>query len=169
MPCDTVEESQPRNSESCDRDCTRARWPRWKPCSAACGGGMRERVKHVPIPIHGKGKDLIIAVDGSGSLQKDGFIILRNRFGQDKVGLGLVPFGNDVTMPDGKTISPAINPQSLTGDKSAMVAVHALLIKKGSTYMALFFAMAFGTCTLLREAKLYLKEDKFHGLLGLTQ
>ena len=55
-------------------------------------------------------QDLIIAVDGSGSLQKDGFIILRNRFGQDKVGLGLVPFGNDVTMPDGKTISPAINP-----------------------------------------------------------
>ena len=50
-----------------------------------------------------------------------------------------------------------------------MVAVNALLVKKGSTYMALVFAMAFGTCTLLREAKLYLKEDKFHGLLGLTQ
>ena len=30
------------------------------------------------------------------------------------------------------------------------------------------FSLAFGTCTLLRETKLYLKKDKFHNLLGPT-
>jgi len=198
VQCNTVEENRPCNTGSCDRDCTLTDWKRWKPCSVACGGGLKERVKHVLIPTRGAGKcpaansefrlqkevcnskscqgdevciadqDLIIAIDGSGSLshtragelrgggeQGIGFNILRTfvstmlkkyetlYYGQAKVKLGLILFGNGVIMPDGKTVSPAINAQSLTSDKSAMnTAIQGLPFKKGFTNMAQAFAMA---------------------------
>ena len=88
---------------SCDRDCTLEEWTPWIPCSVACGAGFQNRAKHVLIPTRGFGKcpkedgperaaeqecnqqdcagdeicvsqqDLIIAVDGSGSVQEGGF------------------------------------------------------------------------------------------------
>lgn len=101
--CNTVEESRPCNTMSCDRDCTMAPWTSWTPCSMACDGGFQERYRHVLIPTRGFGKcpkpssefryekqecnvhkctgdelcvanqDLIFAIDGSGSLQETGF------------------------------------------------------------------------------------------------
>merc|ERR1719181_1719398 len=105
--CNTVEESRPCNTMSCDRDCTMAPWTPWTPCSMACDGGFQERFRHVLIPTRGFGKcptpssdfryakqecnvhpctgdemciakqDLILGIDGSGSLTEDGFGILR--------------------------------------------------------------------------------------------
>jgi len=100
-------------------------------------------------------QDLIIAIDGSGSLQEAGFGILKSwvgkllgkyktvYYGQEKVRLGIVLFGNGVIMPDGKTVSPAINSQSLTSDAAAVVkVVNELPFKKGFTNMAQAFATA---------------------------
>merc|ERR1719276_27942 len=108
----------------------------WSPCSMACNGGNQNRFRHVEIPIRGEGKcpkdksrarlqgqqcnthscvgdeicvakqDLIIAVDGSGSIKADGFKLVRNftgellkryevtYYGQMAMQIGLVIFGN---------------------------------------------------------------------------
>jgi len=100
-------------------------------------------------------QDLIIAVDGSGSVQESGFKILKGYvkellkryeteyFGERAVKIGIVLFGNGVIMPDGKTVSPAINAQKLTFDKDAIGdVVEGLPFKKGFTNMAQAFAMA---------------------------
>jgi hypothetical protein len=54
--CDTVQEEEPCNTGSCDRDCTLDDWTEWSPCSMACGGGMTEHFRKVLIPIRGEGK-----------------------------------------------------------------------------------------------------------------
>jgi len=100
-------------------------------------------------------QDLIIAIDGSGSLQEGGFKILigyvaklleryeTEYFGSEAMKLGIILFGNGVIMPDGKTVSPAINAQKLTFDKAAVKStVEGLPFKKGFTNMAQAFAMA---------------------------
>lgn len=183
--CNTVEESRACNTESCDRDCTLQWWTSWSPCSVACGGGFQESFRHVLIPTRGEGKcatpmsgmryekqmcntqscngdeiciaeqDLVIAIDGSGSVQESGFGILKDwvtillkryeteYFGHEAVKLGIVLFGNGVIMPDGKTVSPAINAHALSLDKDAVsAAVSALPFKKGFTNMAQAFSMA---------------------------
>merc|ERR1719502_2190688 len=108
IACNTAEETEACNTMSCDRDCTLARWTPWEPCSVACGTGFQNRFKHVLIPTRGFGKcpredgaqrfaqqecntqpcvgdeiciaqqDLLIAIDGSGSVREDGFRILQN-------------------------------------------------------------------------------------------
>lgn len=183
--CNTVEEARPCNTMSCDRDCRLTRWTKYTPCSVACGGGFQEKFRHVLIPTRGEGKcpkptsgnryskqmcneqscngdeiciakqDLIIAVDGSGSLRADGFKKLTNwvgellkrytteYYGDSTVKLGIVLFGNGIIMPDGKTVSPAINAQKLTFDMDAVKStVAGLPFKKGFTNMAQAFAMA---------------------------
>jgi len=183
--CNTVEEARPCNTMSCDRDCRLARWTKYTPCSVACGGGFQEKFRHVLIPTRGEGKcpkpsssnrytkrmcneqscngdeiciakqDLIIAIDGSGSLQAGGFKKLTNwvgellkrytteYYGDRTVKLGVVLFGNGIIMPDGKTVSPAINAQKLTFDMDAVKStVAGLPFKKGFTNMAQAFAMA---------------------------
>jgi len=183
--CNTVEESRPCNTMSCDRNCRLARWTKFTPCSVACGGGFMEKYRHVLIPTRGEGKcpksfsgkryrkarcnvndcngdeiciakqDLVIAIDGSGSVRDSGFKKLKSfvltlleryetdYFGEPAVKIGIVLFGNGVIMPDGKTVSPAINAQKLTGAKDAVLAVvKDLPFKKGFTNMAQAFAMA---------------------------
>jgi hypothetical protein len=151
----------------------------------ACDGGFKEKFRHVARPIRGFGKcptsasrfryekagcneqrckgdeicvakqDLVIALDGSGSLRADGFEILkkfvvkllaryRTEFwGSDAVKIGIVLFGNGVIMPDGKSVSPAILASPLGFDKEAMVTVvEGLPFKKGFTNMAQAFSAA---------------------------
>jgi len=182
--CNTIEESRPCNTESCDRDCTLTEWVPWSPCSMACGGGFQDRVKHVLIPTRGFGKcpkadtalrfgsrecniqacigdetcvakqDLILAVDGSGSLTEDGFGILKTfavdllskyhseYFGASAMKVGVIEFGNGVIMDTGD-VSPAINQQPLTDDLSLVkTALENLPYKKGFTNMAQAFALA---------------------------
>jgi hypothetical protein len=184
-PCNTVEESRPCATMSCDRDCRLARWTAWSPCSMACGGGFHERFRHVVVPTRGNGKcptptssfryskgscneqecvgdeicianqDLVVALDGSGSLRAGGFDIMKKfvkrllgryqtqYFGSEAVKIGIVLFGNGIIMPDGKTVSPAILAQPLTFQMDAVVtAVTDLPFKKGFTNMAQAFSTA---------------------------
>jgi len=99
-------------------------------------------------------QDLVVAVDGSGSLQEKGFATLKTYvgklldryqteyYGESTVKIGIVLFGNGVIMPDGKTVSPAISAQPLSTDLPAILAsVKDLPFKKGFTNMAQAFSM----------------------------
>jgi hypothetical protein len=185
MACNTGEETEACNTMSCDRDCTLARWTDWTPCSVACGGGMQSRAKHVLIPTRGFGKcpkeegpkrfqeqecntqdcvgdevciavqDLVIAVDGSGSVREGGFNTLRNfaldllskyksqYFGSEAMKVGLIEFGNGIIMEDGVTVSPAMNVNPITADLAAIKSgLEGMVQKKGFTNMAQAFALA---------------------------
>jgi len=185
MACNTQEETEACNTMSCDRDCRLAPWNSWTPCSVACGGGMQNRAKHVLIPTRGFGKcpkeqgpnrfqeqecniqdcvgdeiciavqDLVIAVDGSGSVQEGGFDKLRNfaldllskyqaeYFGSGAMKVGLVEFGNGIIMPDGVTVSPAMNVHTISSDLASVKAsLEGMEQKKGFTNMAQAFALA---------------------------
>jgi hypothetical protein len=100
-------------------------------------------------------QDLIIAVDGSGSIRETGFDILKKfvetllkryetqYWGAEAVKIAIVLFGNGVIMPDGKSVSPAILSVPLTFDMEAvMTGVKNLPFKKGFTNMAQAFAAA---------------------------
>lgn len=183
--CNTIEESRPCNTMSCDRDCSLAPWTPWTPCSMACDSGFQERYKHVLVPTRGYGKcpkptseyryekqecnshkcvgdetcvarqDLIMAIDGSGSLTEDGFGIIKNfalailakyhaeYYGAEAMKVGVLQFGNGVILQDGKTVSPAMNVQPLTTDLALVKeALEFLPYKKGFTNMAQAFALA---------------------------
>jgi len=185
IACNTAEETEACNTMSCDRDCTLASWTPWEPCSVACGTGFQNRAKHVLIPTRGFGKcpkedgperaaeqecntqpcvgdeicianqDLIIAIDGSGSVRDDGFNILKNYaldllskyhseyYGAGAMKIGLIEFGNGIIMSDGVTVSPAMNVHALTSDLSSVKsAVEGMVQKKGFTNMAQAFALA---------------------------
>jgi len=183
--CNTAEETEACNTGSCDRDCTLEEWTPWTPCSVACGTGFQNRAKHVLIPTRGFGKcpkedgpnraaeqecntqpcvgdeicianqDLIIALDGSGSVREDGFNILKNYaldllskyhseyYGSGAMKIGLIEFGNGIIMPDGVTVSPAMNVHTISSDLgSVKSAVEGMVQKKGFTNMAQAFALA---------------------------
>jgi len=185
MACNTQEETEACNTMSCDRDCTLAPWTPWTPCSVACGTGMQNRAKHVLIPTRGFGKcpkeqgpdrfeeqecntqdcvgdeiciavqDLVIAIDGSGSVREGGFNTLRNfaadllskyesqYFGSAAMKVGLVEFGNGIIMEDGVTVSPAMNVHTISSDfASVRTAMDGMEQKKGFTNMAQAFALA---------------------------
>jgi len=108
-------------------------------------------------------QDLVIAVDGSGSVREDGFKILKSYtktllkryqtkyFGEDAMKIGIVLFGNGVLIPAPaalgtgakEIVSPALNKQGLTADMTKVnKAVDDLPFKKGFTNMAQAFSMA---------------------------
>jgi hypothetical protein len=182
--CDSTSESRSCNTGSCDRDCTLFPWTEWSPCTMACGGGSQERIRSVNVPIRGEGKcpktthadrleervcnsmdcvgdeiciakqDLILAIDGSGSLKEPGFEVVRDfavnltgryraeYFGQDMMQVGALIFGNGHVLPD-NTITPALIVQGLTADL-AMVGsrIQELQWQRGLTNMAQAFTLA---------------------------
>lgn len=157
----------------------------------ACGGGFKEQYRHVARPTRGFGKcpseqsrwryrkvscntqpcceteicvakqDLVIAVDGSGSIVATGFEVLKKYvksllsryrtqyYGEDAVKLGVVQFGNGVIMEDGKTVSPAKMIQPLTFTMADVeAAVDGMVFMKGFTNMAQGFSSAESCFTL---------------------
>jgi uncharacterized protein YegL len=135
-PCDTNTETQNCHTGSCDRDCTLHPWTEWSPCSQACNGGFTRRFRHIDVPVRAQGTcpeemnpdrfnvkdcnvhpcvgdevcianmDLIIALDGSGSLRESGYDVLKNfaimlvskmrskMYGAEATTVGVVQFGN---------------------------------------------------------------------------
>lgn len=106
-------------------------------------------------------QDLIIALDGSGSVSNGGFQTIKNYalklvdqykpkyFGNEAVKVGVLLFGNGRIMPDGQTVSPAINAQPLTFDYTEVKTVlSGLQFVKGFTNMAQGFSLAESMFTL---------------------
>merc|ERR1719367_2251197 len=159
--CDTVMDAVPCNTHKCDVDCQLDDWSAWSFCDMACNGGMKTKHKKVLVATEGDGEcpgpkawpryreegcndqrctgdevctamqDLVIALDGSGSVRQDGFETLRNFAvnltksyrglweGTKRMQLGAVAFGNgDLIAPtDGSsemTIKQAIEVHGLT-------------------------------------------------------
>lgn len=189
LACNSVEEEESCNTMSCDRDCFLAGWTSWSPCSMACGGGWQDQVKHVLIPIRGNGKcpaemsadrynkkqcnthncngdeiciavqDLVIAVDGSGSISDSGYNYIKS-FTRTLIGkyksqyreearmrIGLVSFGNGDLLEDG-TVSPAVLLSGLTAELGTenggllSVVDSEMTYHKGFTNMAQAFALS---------------------------
>ncbi|CAK0836936.1 unnamed protein product [Prorocentrum cordatum] len=173
--CDTTLEEQPCNTGSCDRDCTLMPWTEWEPCSMACGGGIQERVRKVDIPIRANGRcpgpkhpdrfemqqcntqdcvgdeiciarqDLVIALDGSGSLKQEGFDIVKDfamnltsryqgmYYGVEDMRIGLVLFGNGEYFDNG-TVAAALEVVPITSDiDSVSAAIEGLQWQRGFT------------------------------------
>jgi hypothetical protein len=184
MSCNTAQETAPCNTGSCDRNCRLKKWSKWSPCSVACGGGFSERWRRVTIPIRGNGRcpkpkskirygirkcnthecsgdeiciakqDLVLAIDGSGSLRETGWKILKDfaaglidkykgeYYGYEDMRIGVAQFGNGEILDDG-TISDALLIQPLSSDMGKVKkAVEGLEYKKGFTNMAQAFDLA---------------------------
>jgi hypothetical protein len=175
--CDATLEERPCNTGSCDRDCTLMPWTEWEPCSMACGGGIQERIRKVDIPIRANGKcpgakhpdrfemqecntqdcvgdeiciarqDLVIALDGSGSLKQEGFDDIKKfalnltskyqstYYGVEDMRIGLVLFGNGEYFDNG-TVAAAIEVVPITSDlDSVSTAISGLQWQRGFTNM----------------------------------
>merc|ERR1719327_538820 len=184
MSCNTAQESKACNTGSCDRNCRLKKWSKWSPCSVACGGGFSERWRRVLIPIRGNGRcpkrnsklrygvkkcnthdchgdevcvakqDLVLAIDGSGSLRESGFKILKDfaiglidkykghYYGYEDMRIGVAQFGNGEILDDG-TVSDALLIQPLENDmEKVKIALEGLEYKKGFTNMAQAFTLA---------------------------
>jgi hypothetical protein len=100
-------------------------------------------------------QDLVIGIDGSGSVREEGFKVLisytkallaryqMQYFGEDAMQIGVLIFGNGIIMDDGKTVSPARLLTKLTSTMSEVeAAVDGAEWKKGFTNMAQAFSLA---------------------------
>lgn len=182
--CDSAQEIRPCNTGSCMRPCTLKPWSDYSPCSQMCGGGEQEKHRAIKIKARAGGEcpksksakrfhtrkcnvqpcigdekciakvDMIIAVDGSGSISEKGFTVLKDfiaaltdrfsgrSYGVNAMQVGVVLFGNgrvnkDGTIQDGQVISP------LSSDmKKVKAAVTAMVWKKGFTNLAQAFTTA---------------------------
>merc|ERR1719217_113291 len=172
------------NPNRCDANCKLKKWSKWSPCSVACSGGYTEKWRRVTVPAHGKGRcpketskyrysmkkcntfdctgdeiciakqDLIMSIDASGSLQEDGFKVIKGftlkliekykgeYFGFEDMKIGIVQFGNGEITADG-SVSKALSILQLTSDMAAVkTALEGLEYKKGFTNMAQAFTEA---------------------------
>jgi len=150
----------------------------------ACGGGLKKRIRKVDIPIRANGKcptpenserlqwdscntqecvgdeiciakqDLVLAIDGSGSLKQEGFDAVKKfalnltakyqnaYYGVEDMRVGLVLFGNGEYQDDG-TITPALQVAPITNDiASISTAIEGLLWQRGFTNMMQAFSTA---------------------------
>eukprot|EP00928_Gymnodinium_smaydae_P012916 TRINITY_DN14716_c0_g5_i1.p1 TRINITY_DN14716_c0_g5~~TRINITY_DN14716_c0_g5_i1.p1 ORF type:complete len:979 (+),score=209.38 TRINITY_DN14716_c0_g5_i1:73-3009(+) len=181
--CDALQETRNCNTGSCDRDCALADWTTFSECSQACNSGFSLRSRSVVVSERGRGKcwadiskerlqrqscntqacvgdevcvaarDVVIAIDGSGSITEKGFDVLKEfalkivarfrarAYGQEAVNVAIVQFGNGHLQ--GSIVSDAILAMPLSNDlAAASKAIESLTIKKGFTNMAQGFMKA---------------------------
>jgi uncharacterized protein YegL len=166
--CGETSDPQQCNVESCDRPCDLGDWGDWTECTSACGGGERFRFKEVQREAGPTGEcpesdrkqaevcnaytcppellctdkqDILVLMDGSGSLGSDGFdaikafvasLFKRMSFGKTTAKGGAVVFSSEITK-----IS------SLTEDGTALIAaVEAAAWPEGSTDTTSALALA---------------------------
>jgi len=102
-PCGETSETKACNDQACEKDCELTEWTKWSACSKDCDGGTKKRQKFVKEVAEGDGKcagawslkrlqykkcnmkrcppqkctnktmDIIMLLDGSGSLGKKGW------------------------------------------------------------------------------------------------
>jgi len=195
--CDVPTEVTSCHTGSCDRKCDLTPW-KMRPCSVSCGGGYLVRKKHVTRPARGKGKcpkkrsrkrygkkrcnrhdcygdeeclakqDVVIAIDGSGSMKDKGFKVLKEfaaslvehfrgkaeewvedeETGEEMlatvtaVQAAIVQFGNGVLGPN-NTVSGANIVSGLNNDTAATAGqIRELEWQRGFTNMAQAFSAA---------------------------
>eukprot|EP00405_Crypthecodinium_cohnii_P011233 CAMPEP_0206436072 /NCGR_PEP_ID=MMETSP0324_2-20121206/10272_1 /ASSEMBLY_ACC=CAM_ASM_000836 /TAXON_ID=2866 /ORGANISM="Crypthecodinium cohnii, Strain Seligo" /LENGTH=876 /DNA_ID=CAMNT_0053903181 /DNA_START=200 /DNA_END=2827 /DNA_ORIENTATION=+ len=54
--CPPLQMTSRCNEQSCPVDCSMSAWEGWSDCSAACGGGVRERIRRVEVEAVGAGE-----------------------------------------------------------------------------------------------------------------
>lgn len=174
LVCDTLQDARPCNTDSCDRDCTFKAWSSWNPCSQECGSGIQYRTRAVDVPKLGSGTcrkthrkhqecntqacvgdevcitktDVVLLIDGSGSLTSAGFEIFKqfaielvkkfqgDAYGDDAVNVGIVQFGNG-HLGAGGVVSDAILVQALSSDMDgAKNQIEQMEWQRGFTNMA---------------------------------
>jgi Mg-chelatase subunit ChlD len=171
--CDALSETRPCNSGSCDKDCELGNWMEFAGCTKACNSGYEERRKKVLSAAEGQGTcvqaddplmlerkpcnehvcvgdemcnsttDLVIALDGSGSITKEGFDVLKtfaeklvNRM-KSSVRVGVVQFGNGKLDKDRVVSDAIVATDALESDmKSVGGKIQGLVWQKGFTNMA---------------------------------
>lgn len=175
--CEALQESRPCNSGSCDRDCALSDWQSWTPCSQACDGGVQKRRKKVTLPKRAEGTcpawkstqrfelrqcnaqkcigdevcvaklDVVLALDGSGSVTGKGFEVLKTfalkvidklqseAYGSEAVRVSIVQFGNghlkDGVVSDAELVLPLSSDMGEAKD-----AIKKLTWQRGFTNMA---------------------------------
>merc|ERR1719356_133613 len=102
-PCGVTSETKACNAQACEKDCELSEWTKWSACSKDCDGGTNKRQKFVTHVAEGEGKcadawslkrlqykecnmhrcppqtctnktmDIVLLLDGSGSLGKKGW------------------------------------------------------------------------------------------------
>jgi uncharacterized protein YegL len=168
--CGAATDPQQCNVETCDRPCDLGEWSDWTSCTAACGGGERFRFREVEREAGPTGscpeedrqqaaacntlacppdllctdqQDMVVLIDGSGSLGSDGFdtfkafvanLLKRISFGKTAAKGGVVVFSSE----DQITMS-----SPMTEDSAALIAaVEGATWPYGSTDTTSALAMA---------------------------
>jgi len=183
--CPALVDSVACNTGSCDRNCRLHEWTKPTLCSQACDGGFEEKFRKIRMPTRGRGVcetkmsreryeksscnshdcvgdevciaklDVVIALDGSGSLVETGFEMLKNftgelamkfvgkRYKREMMQVGVVQFGQGEILTDDKgvsTVSPAKLVLGMTDDMPKVAAeIKKLKWEKGFTNMAQAF------------------------------
>jgi hypothetical protein len=187
--CEDVVDSTSCNTMSCDRNCKLHSWTKYTMCSQACDGGFKEKFRKIRIPTRGRGYcykkssrsrykkrgcnkqkcmgdevcigkvDMVIAMDGSGSLRKVGWGMIQNftselvakfkakKYKRKAMKVGLIQFGNGAIETDKKTkttsVRNAIMVKPLTFKLKGLPAViKKLKWQGGFTNMAQAFTLS---------------------------
>jgi len=187
--CEDVVDSTSCNTMSCDRNCKLHKWTKYTMCSQACDGGFKEKFRKIRIPTRGRGYcykkssraryakkgcnkqkcmgdevcigkvDMVLALDGSGSLRKVGWGMIQNftselvakfkakKYKRKAMKVGIIQFGNGAIETDKKTkttsVRNAIMVQPLTFKLKGLPAtIKKLKWQGGFTNMAQAFTLS---------------------------
>jgi len=169
--CEATDNAQVCNMNACDVDCVLTQWTEWEQCTKACNGGIEIRRKPIMYDIQGMGKcasendktrfeerqcntdscppnlvcnskaDILVVLDGSGSVRKPGFaaeklfahnLIDRLDVGENTTKIGLIRFSKYIDVIE-----------QMTFDKAGLLdKLDAMSFPQQTTSTSLAFSMA---------------------------